>query len=151
MATTGKLHEFGLEIGKPHRTLGKPNVTGLDDCRLRRHACNLIVFRLKADRADANVAIRSEILDQVRTRSFVFDNDAIRPMRLGMLNDASPQSGIFKPFAQNVNKVVVVILHKPGGADRIVIELFGLRRGVPTLNDFVVGTLTGQVAVPLEP
>jgi hypothetical protein len=57
----------------------------------------------------------------------------------GLLDHAALQARVVELLSHEVAEVIIVTLDSPGGADRIMAEVFGRRRSVPALDDCVAG------------
>src|SRR5262245_17426649 len=77
---------------------------------------------------------RTQFLDQLCPRSFVFDQDELRFMELREIEDGTFEAREIEFAAKNIEQVQVIADNPPSGANAIVGELGILVGGIPALD-----------------
>src|SRR5215470_19868011 len=93
---------------------------------------------------------RTQFLDQLCPRSFVFDQDELRFMELREIEDGTFEAREIEFATKNIDQVHVVADNPPSGAHAIVGKLGILVGGIPALDylmkplRFVIGSIKLQ-------
>src|SRR5215510_7640722 len=77
---------------------------------------------------------RTQFLDQLRSRSFVFDQDELRFMELREIEDGTFEAWEIEFAAKDIEQIEVVADNPPSGANAVVGTLGILVGRIPTLD-----------------
>src|SRR5208337_3983663 len=124
VAGSGKGRELRDVVGEPGRLVRQPQEAVLDHSRLGVQAHDLVAVRLHA--RHVRHPRLDQLLDELRARGLVLDQDGLRAEELVLLGDGALELGKAELPAEYVEEIEVLALEAPGGADGIVGELGGL-------------------------
>ncbi len=131
----GEGQNLHLQIVEPRGGLRDQDMPGFDLGRCRRRAGHLVAHGL--ERNWANGTLAPEVLDERGAGARVFDQDRVSSTILGECDNPLLEAGVIEAYTEYIEQIVVVAFDSPGRADRVVVDLLGLGRRVPGLNDFV--------------
>src|SRR4030095_8861072 len=79
--------------------------------------------------------ISLQVLDQLRTRCFILDQNLVGPMPFRQLLHLALEVGVIETLTKNVQQIIATLMGTPGRAYAVVAEFGRLIRGIPTLYD----------------
>jgi hypothetical protein len=90
----------------------------LEERRLGVEAHDLVGLRRRLVGLDANPAVRSQIRNELRSRSLVLDEDYIRIVLVHLLEDRSFQLRVIDLFPEDIEQIEVTVKETPGRTER---------------------------------
>ena len=136
-------------VGEPMGGFGQVNEAVLDGCGLRVQAHDLVAVGLVS--RDARKARVDQVLDQLRPRRLVLDQDGHRTEEIALFAHGPFEVGKVELLAQDVEEIEVRALDAPSRTDGIVGKLRRLVRRVSVLDDLIEARRALLWAIAPEP
>lgn len=122
-------------IGKPRRNPGQEYAAIFEHRSLRVQAHNFIGAGRGFVFGDAIYEFGFQVLDELRAGCLVLDQDGSGVIFLGLLDHSALEVGIVQFSPDHVDKIIVLKVDAPCGANAVVAEIGRLVGCIPTLNN----------------